>query len=90
MLTMECYHMALCINIGLICDRIVWLRYFGLIALVMHPGREIALNFISCYFTPLLDALLMLLIPNTTPNHPITYTYIIYIYIYTFHFGKIV
>ena len=49
--------------------------YLGLIALVMHLGREIALGFASCYFTPFLDALLVLLIPNTTPNHPITYTY---------------
>jgi len=77
---MQCYHMALCIssaavekNIGLICDRIVWLWYFGLIALVMYPGSETALGFASRYFTPLLDALLML---SQTPHQPSHYIYI--------------
>jgi len=40
----------------------------------MHSRREIALGFTSCYFTPFLSALLMLLIPNTTAAHAITYT----------------
>ena len=40
----------------------------------MHSRREIALGFTSCYFTPFLSALLMLLIPNTTATHAITYT----------------
>ena len=36
----------------------------------MQVGREIALGFASCYFTPFQ---LVLLIPNTTASHPITY-----------------
>ena len=46
----------------------------GFKALVIHSGREIALGFALCYFTPFLSALLMLLIPNTTATHAITYT----------------
>ena len=46
-----------------------------LIAHAVQVGREIALSFVSCYFTPFQPAQFMILIPNTTARHPITYTY---------------
>ena len=51
-----------------------FLWYLGLIVLATQSGREITLGFASCYFTPFLTALLILLIPSTTENYSTTYT----------------
>ena len=47
----------------------------------MHTGKEIALSFASCYFTPFLSSLLMLLISNSTATHAVTVTYTIAIFL---------